>query len=279
MSLFSLRLRGWWLVFCVGGGFGPQQLLAGQSLSAEQVMQKALARAQPGGTGARQPAYGYTRITLTEEFGPDGKMREHKEKVYKVCQRDGSTEVRLLSVNGRPPGQAERKQQAENESTARRLMGGSGQGGDANQEQVLTPELVARFDFTLLDQESLNGRLAYRLRFAPKQPEPPVHRLADRLADRLWGTIWIDAQEFELARAELRLGSEVNLLGGMLGSLKRLAYTITRTRVADGLWLNSSAKGDFEGRRLLEPLRIKTTSQNSNFHPLAMNAAGPAAQG
>jgi len=53
--------------------------------------------------------------------------------------------------------------------------------------------------------------------------------------NRISGTIWIDADEFEIARADVRLGSEVDLLGGVVGSLKKLAYTMTRTRVADGV--------------------------------------------
>ena len=135
---------------------------------------------------------------------------------------------------------------------------------------------MARFDFTLLDQRSLNGRTAFRVAFAPKSPEPPERRLADRLLNRITGTLWIDAQEFELAQADIRLGSEVNLLGGIAGSLRKLSYTMTRTRVADGLWLSTATNGDFEGRKLLVSKRIKTRSQSANFRPLAMQAANQA---
>jgi hypothetical protein len=86
---------------------------------------------------------------------------------------------------------------------------------------------------------------------------------------RISGTLWIDAQEYELARADLNLASEVDFLGGMIGSLRKMAYTMTRTRVADGVWLNTSASGEFEGRKLLDSMRIKTRSQLTSFHPLA----------
>jgi len=82
--------------------------------------------------------------------------------------------------------------------------------------------------------------------------------------NRISGTVWIDAEEFEVARAEIRLRSEVTLLGGVIGSLKKLAYTMTRTRIGDGVWFNTFSSGDFEGRKLLDSMRVKTKSQSTN---------------
>jgi len=61
-----------------------------------------------------------------------------------------------------------------------------------------------------------------------------VRHLVDRLLNRISGTLWIDSDEFELARADIQLRSEVNLLGGVVGTLKKLVYTMTRTRLAEG---------------------------------------------
>jgi hypothetical protein len=83
--------------------------------------------------------------------------------------------------------------------------------------------------------------------------------------------LWIDAGEFEVARADVYLRSEVNLLGGIVGSLKKLTYTLERTRVADGVWFSTLATGDFEGRKLLDPTHIKTKSQSVDFRKVAMN--------
>jgi hypothetical protein len=96
----------------------------------------------------------------------------------------------------------------------------------------------------------------------------------DRLLNQLSGTLWIDAEEFEVARAEVSLQSEVNLLGGLIGSLKKLAYTLERTRVAEGVWFSTLANGDFQGRKLLDPTHIKTKSQSVHFHRVAMNEGG-----
>jgi hypothetical protein len=128
--------------------------------------------------------------------------------------------------------------------------------------------LAAHFDFALVGRETINGRDAYEISFQPKNPEPPTRHMVDKLLNRLSGTLWIDAQEFEVARAEVQLRSEVNLLGGALASLKKLAYTMTRTRVGDGIWFGTSSSGDFQGRKLIDEMRVRVKSQSSNFRPL-----------
>ncbi len=213
--------------------------------------------------------YTYVKATVFEEFDSAGNVNERKQKLYQVSFRNGSTYARLLAVNGRPPPDSELKKQAENDGNLRLMLGQSKNAKGDNRECFLTPELVAHFDFTLVDRQPLNSRPAYQISFQPKKPEPPIRHLVDRLLNRVSGTIWIDAEEYEVARADIHLASAVDFLGGVIGSLRKMAYTMTRTRVADGLWLNTSSSGDFEGRKLLDSMRIKTKSQSSHFKPLA----------
>jgi hypothetical protein len=235
-----------------------------------EIIQKAVRRAQGAEIRSGKEIYTYKKVSLTEELDASGKVKEHKEKIYQVSFQGGLTHVKLLAVNGRPPAGGDVKKQAENEMSAKQLLGESKSGPAASRDNFLTPELAARFDFKLIDQTVINGRAAYQITFEPKNPEPPVHRIADRLLNRISGTVWIDAEEFEVARADIQLRSEVNLLGGVIGSLKKLAYTVTRTRVGDGVWFNSFSSGDFEGRKLLDSMRIKTKSETSNFRILGL---------
>src|SRR5436190_14834478 len=272
MVLFSFRKIAF--ACCLLGLMtGPRaNLRAEAALSAAEVIGKALTRAQHTQAGAGKPDYTYTKVSVTEELDATGKVKEHKEKVYQVLFRAGMTHVKLLEVNGHPPGEGELRKQSDNDSTVRQLLGQSKSGGGDNRENFLTPELVARFDFEVVGQDVISGRTAYRIAFQPKNPEAPVHHMVDKLLNRISGVLWIDAEEFEVARAEIQLGSEVDLLGGLVGRLKRLVYTMIRTRITDGLWLNSFTSGDFEGRKLLDSMRIKTKSQSSNFRPLAMDS-------
>ena len=253
------------------GGNGAPSIHAQVLPSAEELIHKAVARAQDCQERSGRAGYTYTKVTIIEELDSAGKVKERKEKIYQVSLRDGASFVKLVEVNGRPPQGAELKKQNENDGNFRQLLGESKNGKGSNRDNFLTPELVARYQFQVLRQTEVNGRPAYEIAFHPRNPEPPVHRMIDRLLNRISGTIWLDAEEFEVARAQLQLGQEVDFLGGVLGSLKKLAFTVTRTRVADGLWLNSVSSGDFEGRKLLDSMRIKTSSKTSNFKLLSFN--------
>jgi hypothetical protein len=261
------------LTVCFGlGGFVQPILKAQPAVSVEEIVRQTVAHSQQAGNRATRPAYTYTKVTLTTELDSEGHIKESKERSYQVTFRDGATCVKLVAVNGRAPGEAELKQLAEKEMNLQQLFGPSKSAKSAkteSRETTLTPELAARFSFTLAATETINGRRTYRVAFESKSPAPPVHHVIDRVLNRLSGTLWIDAQEFEIARADIRLGSEVNLLGGVVGSLKKLAFTINRTRVADGVWFSTSSNGDFEGRKLLDPKRIRTKSRSTNFQPLA----------
>ncbi len=260
---WSKKIRAAAALLLVLGAFGQWRLSAANSFSADEIIQKAVARAQRA--DSCKGAYTYTKLTVMEELDSNGRVKERKEKVYQVNFQNGVTYAKLLEVNGRPPGEADLKKQAENESSARQMTGNSKSKKGDIRENFLTPEIVERFDFRLIGQTNIDGRATYQVAFQPKSTPPPSHHMVDKLLDRISGTIWIDAAEFEIARAELQLSSEVSLLGGVVGSLKKLVYSMTRTRIAEGLWFNTSSVGDFEGRKLIDAMRIKTQSQAMNF--------------
>jgi hypothetical protein len=249
-------------------GFGTPIVHATVSLTADSIIQKAVERASNSRLNSACPGYTYTKVNVLEEFDAKGKVKQRKERLFEVNFRAGETFVKLLEVDGRPPAEAEMRFQAETQSNVQRFLGHKGSGGE-NHENFLTSELAGRFDFVLVGQASINGRSAYQVTFQPKSPEPPERHLVDRLLNHISGTLWIDAEEYEIARADFQLGSEVDFLGGVIGCFRKLAYTMTRIRVADGTWLLCFSSGDFEGRKLLDSMRIKTESKSTNFRFLA----------
>ena len=248
---------------------GQTTVRAETALTADEVVQKAVTRGQQDQQSA-VPDFNYRKLTVTEELDGAGKVKERREKVYEISYRDGLSHATLLQVNGHLPSDEDLKKQSENEMNLRQITGEAKSAKGDNRENFLTAELAARFDFKLIGQTNINGRNAYEISFQPKTPESPVHRLVDRLLNQISGTLWIDADEFEVARAEVVLRSEVNLLGGLIGSLKKLAFTLERTRVADGVWFSTLSRGDFQGRKLLDPTHIKTKSQSVNFRRVVM---------
>lgn len=246
----------------------PRIMRAETALSADDVMRRAVQRAEAPQSSVAQPDYAYTKHTITDELDAKGNVKGRKEKLYEVLVESGLSYLKLLEVNGRQLSGEQLRKQQEREEAERQKMTDSqpGKKGD-NRENFLTAELVERYRFTLLDEQPVNGRRAYRLAFEPKSGLA-VRRLTDRFLNQIAGTVWIDAEEFEIARAKIHLKSEVALWGGMVGTLKRCAFTLERTRMPDGIWFNTFSHGFFEGRKLLEPMLIKTQSESTNFRRL-----------
>jgi hypothetical protein len=233
--------------------------------SADEIMAKAVARAESPVNHVSRPDYSYTKKTITEDLDSKGHVKDRKERVYEVSVESGLSYLKLTQLNGQSLSTAELKKQAEHEAADRQKIADAkpGQKGD-ERENFLTADLVQRFNFSLGGEQVINGRNAYVLSFDPK-PGMPVKKLTDRFVNQMAGTVWIDAEDFEITRAELHLKGEVALWGGVVGTLRHCRFTLERTRLADGSWFNSLSHGIFEGRKLLEPMLIRTHSESSNF--------------
>jgi hypothetical protein len=243
------------------------------ALTPEEIMAKAVTRAESITTAREaRPDYFYTKKTITEDLDSKGHVKERKERLYEVSVAAGLSYLKLLQLNGQNLITAELKKQAEHEAAERQKLSDAkpGQKGD-DRENFLTAELVQKFNFSLSGQQVINGRNAYVLTFVPKSGLG-VKRLTDRFVNQMAGTAWIDAEDFEIARAEIHLKAEVSLWGGMVGTLRHCRFTLERTRLADGSWFNSYSHGIFEGRKLLEPMLIRTHSESTNFRPASLAA-------
>jgi hypothetical protein len=263
----SVRWRTFWLGLAVLlARYEIWNACAEETPSVQEVLRQAVARTQQ--TEVAGSAYTYTKVNTVEELDSGGKVKERKENVYQVRFQGGSSSAKLLGVDGHIPSGADLKRHAENEGGFRQFLGKpKGAKGD-NRESFLTPELVSRFDFKLCGQELINARNSYRVSFRAKSPGMPQHHLVDKVLDRLSGTLWIDAVDFEVARADVQLDSEVDLLGGFIGCLRKLDFTMSRVRMADGVWLSGNCEGNFDGRKLLEPKRLKWRAKTGNFRVL-----------
>lgn len=245
-------------------------LLAGTSLAsdapltADEIMQKAVARAEVIADPVGQPSYRYERRTVTDELDASGNLREHTDKLFDVVIAKRTT-AKLVQVNGHAPSASELKKQEQLEDAERKRIAESRSGDKPSLKgNLFTTDLISRYQFTLVGKKEINGRAAYYLTFKPKA-NLPVHRITDRFLNQVAGKVWIDAEEFEIARAQIGLQTEVTLWAGIIGTLRRCDFTLDRIRLPDGAWFASSSHGVIEGRKLLENMYMRTRSECSNF--------------
>lgn len=250
----------------VTGGVSGWASVEQNALTADAIIQKAVERAESPAVREARPNYSYTKHTITEDLDLKGGVKDRKEKLYEVSVEAGLSYLKLLQVNGQALSEAALKKEDDRAAAERQKMTDAkpGKKGD-ERESFLTAELAQKYNYTLVDRQLLKGRDTYVISFEPKS-DLTVKHLTDRFANEMAGTVWIDAEDFEIARAEIHLKSEVALWGGMVGTLRHCRFTLERTRLPDGVWFNSMSHGIFEGRKLMEPMLIRTRSESSNFH-------------
>src|SRR5215471_15993230 len=143
--------RSWrfWPVLLVLSCLAVVQSRAEKELSADEVVSNAVVRAQRAEIKPSTSKYSYTKLTVTEEFDAEGNVKDRKERVYEVTLQGGATSLKLVSVNGRPPSEADLKKHSENEVNGQHLVGPSKSGKGDKRENLLTPELTAHYNFKL----------------------------------------------------------------------------------------------------------------------------------
>ncbi len=113
------------------------------------------------------------------------------------------------------------------------------------------PNLVKRFQFTLVGREMLNGRPSLVVDFKPLNDHLPVNQFADNFINKAAGRVWIDEEDYAIAQAQLHLTGQVNVLCGIVGSVWKFNCGFTRLRTPEGYWFARSMDWHLEGREVV----------------------------
>ena len=196
----------------------------------EGVLRKVLTHARSSAATQAQN-YLYTKQTVTQDIDAAGHITSRK--------------VHVCTSRSRPIGPADATKWSNSHGVN------------------LDEELLTRYSLTVAGRVVLQGRSTLEITFSPKDPPAPVHRPLDRLLNRGTGTIWVDEEDYELARADLRLTEPVNLI--ILGTIDNLSFHFERTRSPDGNWLTTRTETTFRGRRFLNPVQFRHVTDYTGY--------------
>ncbi|MEJ0089357.1 MAG: hypothetical protein WDM80_06375 [Limisphaerales bacterium] len=113
------------------------------------------------------------------------------------------------------------------------------------------PDLVKRFQFTLVGREVLNGRPTLVADFKPASDDLSVKSFADKFINQATGRVWVDEEDYAVAQTQLHLIQPVNVLGGLAGTVRKLNYGFTRARTPEGYWFARNTQWHLEGREVV----------------------------
>ncbi len=228
--------------------------------SVEQIIEKAVEKSKLTLAQTAQPEYTFTKVTEREEFDSEGKIKEHKSSSNEMFFKSGITSRKPIQ-SAEPNSVAGGDEKKSNSLKSDKPKSSN----RADYLNLLTPDMLAKYVFTLVARTTVNGRTAFEVDFTPKKRSSSGKTVVDRILNQAAGKLWIDAAEFELARAQVHLDSEILFGGGILGSVKKAFFMLERTRLPDGIWFDQRTRTDYEARKLTESMRVIMKTESSGF--------------
>lgn len=189
--------------------------------------------------------YVFTRIRSTVHRNGNGEVKKQETKVH---TNNPALIIATATSTALAPEQAPEHQPGTPISNNRSHARGKAL---EREEFALNGELVERFEFKLTGREPLNGRGALILEFQPKSGELPERNLKDKFLNRVAGRIWIDEEDFALAKADVWLKERVNVIGGLVGAVWKFSFGFEREWLEAGLWFTRKSNWHLEGREFL----------------------------
>jgi hypothetical protein len=191
--------------------------------------------------------YQYTRTRTWEYRNSSGQLTSHEEKssVENKPLRMAAKAARLAAGNlpAPTPPAVRDEPVSETHSNIR--------GKALKVKDYSIPNLIKRFQFTIVGREMLNGRPAIVADFKPISNNLPVNQFADKFINKAAGRVWIDEGDYAIAQAHLYLTQQVDVLGGLVGAVWKFTYAFTRVRTPEGYWFARNLDWHLEGREVV----------------------------
>ncbi len=219
----------------------------------EEILRKMVDSSEDAAVVERRNNIAYQRTSRVEYLNEDGTKKRDVIRVYKIAPEEGKPVTELISVNGRTP----KDKNDRNRSAARET-------GEKGRTLALTDDILSRFDFTYLREEKFASRPAWVLSFVPKA-DSPSESFLDRLINSMSGTFWIDKEDSQLAKADIRLSKRVSFFGGIAGAIDKLDLTLIQRRIEPSVWLGEAIHIDFSGRKLFSTIRFRCFENCGDF--------------
>ena len=246
-----------------------------------ELLTNLLARAAVASTQGYRTQFTFTKKRTTEELDSKGRITEKQESIFEVVPVNGRLFSRLVSENDKPATARQRKAEEERERKLRAAAppepGAAKASANPRREFTVTPELFERFTFATTGREQVNGRDAWVLAFEPRSADLPVKKTADRITNKVAGRVWIDAADHEIARAEIRLTGRVEIVGGIIASLKRFDLLLEQRRLDGGAWVNTLTEANIEARQLVMNKRVRFAEKSGDFKKVTASESPAAA--
>jgi hypothetical protein len=208
------------------------------------------------------PPYRFTQTTLYERYDGCYSITKRETKVQEVFPVEGKLLFRrLLMKDGQPVSDGKRAKEAQREAEFRQAVR---QGIKPRKAEELgdlttrfkTADLERAFTMREVGRETIRGRscVVYRYEGRPGQKlhvGGQYQKFFDVAVDVVAGRIWLDAEEREPARLEVRLKKPAALMFGLLVYVKDVHMDVEWERLEPRVWWPKEADAFVDARYYL----------------------------
>jgi hypothetical protein len=224
---------------------------------------------------AARKDYIFHRRDEMPELDSQGRLKTNKVREYEVYFI-GPWEIdRLLSKDGKPLNEGERKKQDEEvrkqEAKARERIAKRDSGEDPGKDAITVAKFLAADRFYNLRRDTYKGREVYAMDFAPR-PEFEPHSLVDKLLKALGGTLWIDEQAKQGVRLEAHFLEGVKVGGGLAALQKGGSVVLEQRFVNDEVWMPSDLEIHLNARVLFAHKLFNVTSAYDDYRKFRVDS-------
>lgn len=135
-------------------------------------------------------------------------------------------------------------------------------------EDLINPDLIKRFKFTMVGREMINGRSTLIVDFKPVSNDLPIFNIKDRVINSIAGRAWIDEQDYQLEKVDMHLTQKLTLLGGIIGSVSKFTFSFERDRTPDGYWYTRNMNWHVEAHEATVPRVVSHSEEVSNLQKM-----------
>lgn len=226
------------------------------------VVKRALEQGQKEDDQERQfrDAYYFTRTKTVDIKNGKGETVKHQ---VKKSQNDPAkrAQKRSLAVAAMIPTPAPTLKSPSDDDREPALKGQAFEKKDF----PINEDLLSRFSIKLVGREELRGRPTLVLDFHPAKRDLPDEGLRDKFVNRAAGRIWLDEKDAAIAKAEVRLIDHVNVVGGLVGAVRKFRCKLERDRTPEGWWYVTTMDWHLEGREVLVDRTIDSHEERTEL--------------
>lgn len=264
------------IIFLLFLGFLTQMTSAQAAPSVDEIIQKVIKAEELN--DQRTANYVYEESITIEKLDKKGVARKTREKKYLVISNPGLTyELKSLSessetilVVGRPYEFGSSSVASKGAPTSVPEITPKPQAKKNTPlqytESMQMAELVTRYEFTFVGEETIGKNRCYVLEFIPRKKVKPRSRV-QKVLNVLTGKVWVDKNAFIIKACEAQLDKSVSM-AWPFATLRDLNIKYLAAQVAPGVWMPAELEMETSYRVFLGKSYQRQTARMSNYRLL-----------